>query len=171
MRYKKGQPSGSNWIWPVTRMAIWLRDGLACAYCLQDWSIDGLTIDHIVPRVDGGKNEHTNLISACMRCNGVKRFGYDKLAIGLGVDFLKLQKRISAQATPLTVHLRLRARHLVAHPTPWMSELKSLNTNYTPQLGLSIIVPASLKPVVYVKQQQAELPVQTEMSDDSDIPF
>lgn len=37
-----------------------------CAYCC---STDRLTIDHKVPKIDGGTFEHKNLQTLCYRCN------------------------------------------------------------------------------------------------------
>ena len=64
---------GSKWIRRTTRLAIYLRDGLSCAYCgasIEDGAI--LTIDHIKPRSKGGSNEPANLVTACKRCNSAR---------------------------------------------------------------------------------------------------
>jgi hypothetical protein len=61
---------GMNWISKPSRLAIYLRDGMACAYCgatLEDGA--QLTLDHITTREDGGSNKPANLITACHRCN------------------------------------------------------------------------------------------------------
>ena len=61
---------GMNWIRQEKRLAIYLRDGMACAYCghgVEDGA--NLTLDHVVPRSQGGGNVACNLITACMRCN------------------------------------------------------------------------------------------------------
>jgi len=59
-----------NWIRPEKRLAIYLRDGLACCYCGEAVE-DGakLTLDHITPYSRGGSNEATNLVTCCHRCN------------------------------------------------------------------------------------------------------
>lgn len=63
---------GSKWIRPVKRLAIYLRDGLSCVYCgvgiEQDDSIR-LSLDHITPRIKGGSNNESNLVTCCGRCN------------------------------------------------------------------------------------------------------
>ncbi len=61
---------GMNWCPPVKRLAIYLRDGLACVYC-DKGADDGqvLTLDHLVPRVAGGTHAATNLVTACATCN------------------------------------------------------------------------------------------------------
>ena len=66
----KKRVQGMNWIRQEKRLAIYLRDGLACAYCgasVEDGSI--LTLDHIKPYSKGGSNEAKNLITSCRKCN------------------------------------------------------------------------------------------------------
>ena len=63
---------GMNWCAPAKRLAIYLRDGLACAYCGQGIENSArLTLDHIVPFSASGKsdNRETNLVTACLQCN------------------------------------------------------------------------------------------------------
>lgn len=59
-----------NWCRQTTRLAIYLRDGLACAYCGAS-AEDGahLTLDHVKPHAKGGTNHPTNLITCCHSCN------------------------------------------------------------------------------------------------------
>ena len=67
---RKENWGGMNWIRQEKRLAIYLRDGLACGYCghaVEDGAC--LTLDHIVPVSRGGKNEATNLVTCCGRCN------------------------------------------------------------------------------------------------------
>jgi len=68
---------GSKWIRPEKRLAIYLRDGMACAYCgrgIEEGDTSpALTLDHITPRSRGGSNEATNLITACVRCNSKRQ--------------------------------------------------------------------------------------------------
>lgn len=66
----RGQWQGMNWIRQEKRLAIYLRDGLACAYCGH--SVENgaaLTLDHVLPHSCGGSNSHDNLVTACERCN------------------------------------------------------------------------------------------------------
>ena len=67
--------SGGKWIRPVKRLAIYLRDGLACAYCGDGVEDEGgvmLSLDHIKPHVFGGSNAACNLVTACRRCNSAR---------------------------------------------------------------------------------------------------
>ena len=50
---------------PLTRRAVLARDSHRCAYCRTKAD----TIDHVVPRSRGGRNEWTNVVAACARCN------------------------------------------------------------------------------------------------------
>lgn len=61
---------GQKWIRNEKRLAIYLRDGLSCVWCGAAVE-DGvqLTLDHLIPHSAGGKNEATNLITGCKRCN------------------------------------------------------------------------------------------------------
>jgi hypothetical protein len=73
MAIKTGNKHGMNWITPHKRLAIYLRDGLACCYCGASVE-EGhqLTLDHLKPRCKGGGNGEGNLVTACMRCNAAR---------------------------------------------------------------------------------------------------
>jgi hypothetical protein len=69
---KKNQ--GMNWIRQDKRLAIYLRDGLCCAYCGESVEKNTqdtfkLSLDHLVCVTHGGSNSEGNLITSCMRCN------------------------------------------------------------------------------------------------------
>jgi 5-methylcytosine-specific restriction endonuclease McrA len=53
---------------PLTRRAVFARDGGRCVYC----GSAATSIDHVVPRSRGGRHEWSNVVSACRRCNHVK---------------------------------------------------------------------------------------------------
>jgi len=53
---------------PLSRRAVFLRDGGRCQYCGKRAE----SIDHVVPRSRGGRHEWGNVVSACRRCNHVK---------------------------------------------------------------------------------------------------
>jgi hypothetical protein len=58
------------------RLAVYLRDSFTCAFCGLDMKgLDArlITIDHIVPRSRKGTDEPKNLVTACLRCNCVKK--------------------------------------------------------------------------------------------------
>ncbi len=53
---------------PWSRRGVRRRDGNTCAYC----GGPGSTVDHIVPRSRGGRDEWLNTVTACSDCNGRK---------------------------------------------------------------------------------------------------
>lgn len=65
-----GNWQGMNWIRQEKRLAIYLRDGLACVYCQHSAeSGAALSLDHVKPHSKGGSNSETNLVTCCTRCN------------------------------------------------------------------------------------------------------
>ncbi|MGB8650552.1 MAG: HNH endonuclease [Mycobacteriales bacterium] len=53
---------------PLTRKAVFARDGGRCVYC----SAPATSLDHVVPRSRGGEHCWENVVSACARCNHLK---------------------------------------------------------------------------------------------------
>ena len=54
----------------LSRKNVIKRDNHTCQYC---GSKDGsMTVDHVIPRIYGGKDTWENLICACMKCNNIK---------------------------------------------------------------------------------------------------
>lgn len=51
------------------RRNIFARDHGRCQYCGKKCSTADLTLDHIVPRSQGGRSTWENIVCACMDCN------------------------------------------------------------------------------------------------------
>jgi len=51
------------------RFNVLKRDNFTCQYCGQHAPDVKLEVDHIVPIVEGGTNEESNLITSCYACN------------------------------------------------------------------------------------------------------
>jgi len=51
----------------LTRMEIFQRDNHTCQYCGKQHKT--LTLDHVIPRRQGGPHTWENLVSACIPCN------------------------------------------------------------------------------------------------------
>ena len=54
------------------RINIFRRDGGVCQYCRSKFSRSELTIDHVVPRSQGGKSVWDNVVCCCIECNRKK---------------------------------------------------------------------------------------------------
>ncbi len=64
--------NGGGWIRPTSRLAIYLRDQFLCVWCganLTRRPAKDVTLDHVVPREQGGTNDARNLVTACKSCN------------------------------------------------------------------------------------------------------
>lgn len=68
-----GKYQGSKWIRRERRLAIYMRDGMACVWCGAAIE-DGITLslDHITPHSNGGSSKSENLITACKKCNSAR---------------------------------------------------------------------------------------------------
>ena len=62
---------------PLTRRAIFARDGGRCVYCCAP----ATSIDHVMPRSRGGMHVWENVVSCCRRCNHTKA---DRIITELG---------------------------------------------------------------------------------------
>lgn len=56
-------------ILPLTNPYLFRRDRHTCAYCGGVFGKRELTRDHVVPRVQGGPDTWTNVLTACAPCN------------------------------------------------------------------------------------------------------
>ncbi|MHC5001947.1 MAG: HNH endonuclease [Planctomycetota bacterium] len=56
----------------LNRRNLYARDSSRCQYCGSHFPTRELTIDHVVPRVQGGEHSWVNLVCACVKCNARK---------------------------------------------------------------------------------------------------
>ena len=56
------------------RRNIYARDSNRCQYCGKRMPTTELSLDHVVPKSQGGKSSWTNIVCCCVRCN-VKKGG------------------------------------------------------------------------------------------------
>jgi 5-methylcytosine-specific restriction endonuclease McrA len=56
------------------RRNIYARDGNKCQYCGKRMPTTELSLDHVVPKSQGGKSTWDNIVCCCVRCN-VKKGG------------------------------------------------------------------------------------------------
>lgn len=53
----------------LSNRELFQRDRHMCMYCGETYLESQLTRDHIVPRSQGGRDQWTNVVTACRRCN------------------------------------------------------------------------------------------------------
>jgi 5-methylcytosine-specific restriction endonuclease McrA len=52
-----------------SRTNVFLRDDHTCGYCLKKFNKGQLTLDHVIPVVQGGRKSWENIVTACLSCN------------------------------------------------------------------------------------------------------
>ena len=62
-------------IHPRKKQKVFEKDNFKCVICGASGDFNCLEADHIIPVVDGGTNEYSNLQTLCYKCNMKKRFG------------------------------------------------------------------------------------------------
>jgi 5-methylcytosine-specific restriction endonuclease McrA len=67
---KKG--FGKNGGMRFSRQNLYLRDVFTCQYCGDTFGHRDLTIDHVIPRAQGGTTVWENCVTACKDCNSAK---------------------------------------------------------------------------------------------------
>ena len=99
---------------PLTRKAVFARDGGRCVYC----SAPATSLDHVVPKSRGGPHTWDNVVSACGRCNHVKA---DRGIAELGWRLRRLPVAPSGAAWRV-----VGARRLDPRWEPWLDGLPAL---------------------------------------------
>lgn len=117
------QPTGC-WCRPDLRLAIYLRDSFRCLYCCADLHAADprdITLDHLTPKVDGGSNDSSNLVTACRSCNCSRQ---DKSLIGFaGPETIKDIRRHTARKI---ARYRKLAKALISGETGMEEAFKTL---------------------------------------------
>jgi 5-methylcytosine-specific restriction endonuclease McrA len=58
-----------NHIAIMNRRNVYIRDNFKCQYCYNPFSVDQLSLDHVIPRSAGGKLTWQNTVTCCKQCN------------------------------------------------------------------------------------------------------
>ncbi len=69
---------------PFSRKNVLIRDAFTCQYCGDDFISSELTVDHIIPKVQGGENRWNNVVACCRVCN-VKKGGRTPRQAGMSL--------------------------------------------------------------------------------------
>jgi len=57
---------------PYSKGNIFLRDNYTCQYCGEVMAKKDCTIDHVVPKANGGRSSWENCVTSCKLCNNYK---------------------------------------------------------------------------------------------------
>tara|TARA_Y100001960_G_scaffold284002_1_gene319488 strand:+ start:221 stop:754 length:534 start_codon:yes stop_codon:yes gene_type:complete len=94
----------------LTKKNIFKRDFNKCQYCGECES--KMTIDHVTPRIKGGKDTWDNLVTACSRCN-TKKGG--RLLKNINMKLIKKPKKPSR-----IFHLQSYVNNLQSNWKPYL---------------------------------------------------
>lgn len=72
VRLRKAVHAAKPTLVRFTRRNVYARDDYSCQYCALRKQARGLSFDHVVPRVKGGKTTWENIVTACHACNDRK---------------------------------------------------------------------------------------------------
>jgi len=72
------------------RRNIYARDGNRCQYCGRKHPTTELSLDHVVPRSQGGRSTWDNIVCACLKCN-IRKGG--RTPIEAGMTLIAVPKR------------------------------------------------------------------------------
>ncbi|MGH9784117.1 MAG: HNH endonuclease [Terriglobia bacterium] len=89
----------------LSRKNILLRDRNTCQFCGRVLSSAELTLDHVIPRSQGGKSAWENLVACCHPCNNRKG---DRTPEQAGVKLLRTPR-------PFNLHTSRHLMRLMAH--------------------------------------------------------
>lgn len=56
----------------LSRATVYARDDFTCAYCGCEHEARALSLDHVVPKSQGGKTTWENVVTSCVPCNTKK---------------------------------------------------------------------------------------------------
>lgn len=103
---------------PFSRRNIAVRDDSTCQYCGKILHTHQYTLDHVLPRSQGGVSSWTNLVLACIRCNKYKAGQTPEQA---GMTLLK--KPVEPKSDDPKYNFKLHIRHVRAEWKEWSSWL------------------------------------------------
>ncbi|HEX9595888.1 MAG TPA: HNH endonuclease [Anaerolineales bacterium] len=89
----------------LSRKNILIRDRHTCQFCGETLPSSELTLDHVMPRSQGGKSAWENLVACCYACNNRKG---DRTPEQSGMKLLK-------QPRPFNLHTNRHLMRLMAH--------------------------------------------------------
>lgn len=69
---------------PFSRANIYARDDHRCQYCGEEFLVEALTFDHVIPVSQGGRKNWENIVTSCTCCNR-RKGGRTPLQAGMRV--------------------------------------------------------------------------------------
>ncbi len=104
-----------------SRRNLFKRDNYTCQYCGARPGTEELTIDHIIPRSQGGESSWENCVVACVRCNARKGNRTPKQA---GMKLLRKPRRPKWKPSYASISVRIDSWSRFISEVYWNVELE-----------------------------------------------
>jgi 5-methylcytosine-specific restriction endonuclease McrA len=104
-----------------SRRNVFKRDRYVCQYCGCQPGTDELTIDHVVPRSQGGVSSWTNCVLACIACNKRKA---DRTPREASMTLRRQPVRPTWKPVYADHHVRLESWSKFVSDVYWSAELQ-----------------------------------------------
>ncbi len=105
------------------RRNIFARDGNRCQYCGQRFPTSELSLDHVLPRSQGGGATWENLVCACLPCN-VRKGGRTPQQAQMRLIKEPIRPRTSPALRVKLAHRKYRSWKTFIDNAYWTVELK-----------------------------------------------
>lgn len=102
-----------------SRINLMTRDGFCCQYCGAKKSMKELNYDHVIPRIQGGKTNWTNIVSACSGPKGCNARKAGRTPEQAGMKLLK------SPVHPKTLPMSVPLIDLDSSPKEWLPYLEA----------------------------------------------
>ena len=91
-----------------------LQEG-RCAYCELPFSIDDMTLDHVIPKSKGGSDDIENIVVACRSCNWLKgpHETFEEVAVLVASRFLRTRAEMERYAHLLAFFKKLKDKGFI----------------------------------------------------------
>ena len=76
----------------VSRKNLYARDNYTCQYCGVQFAAKDLTLDHVVPKAQGGLSRWENLVTGCQKRNHTKG---DRTPEEAGMKLLRIPRQLT----------------------------------------------------------------------------
>ena len=120
---------------PAVRARVRERAGNRCEYCQlrqEDSPLAALHIEHIVPRIHGGADDHYNLALACIDCNLHK----GPNLTGIDPETRRVTELFHPRHQRWEDHFEWRGIYLIGKTAIGRTTIRVLNMNSEDQLAL-----------------------------------
>jgi len=105
------------------RRNIFARDGNRCQYCGRKFATSELSLDHVVPRSQGGRATWENIVCACVKCN-VRKGGRTPREAGMRLYREPSEPRTSPSLRLKLSHRKYRSWKACLESAYWSVELE-----------------------------------------------